>query len=80
VQQKGRLADTFTCKLTGQLAKALLGLENTWKQTMIEQNYCLEMMEELRQVVGFKCLSWALLKRAIVIKAPKSLGCFAYLL
>lgn len=31
VQQEGRLADTFTCRPTGWLAKALLALESVWK-------------------------------------------------
>lgn len=47
---------------------------------MIAQSYCLEMMEELRQAVGFKCRTWALSERGVVIKAPKSLRHLAYLL
>lgn len=47
---------------------------------MIAQSYCLEMMEELRQAVGFKCRTWALLERGVVIKAPKSLRHLVYLL
>lgn len=80
MQQEGRLAHTFTCKPTGQLAKASLALESVWKPEYDSTDLLLRNAGGAETGSGVQVPNLGAVRRGVAIKAPESLGRFAYLL